>query len=161
MRALQVVVTSIAIGLTALPRAVSADCATATATLLIRAEFSSRTSLKVSTRVLQFEVTDSSVSALASLEFSAGVRTREGAEVVLSVEPMRIPQDSRSPDDDRPVLAFNGEAPGILTGVVSTDLSTVVARWAGSGLRAGRLTFALRAARGSYSVPVRFVLTAP
>jgi hypothetical protein len=38
----------------------------------------------------------------------------------------------------------------------------VAGRWIGSGLRTGRLTFALRSAvAGTYSLPVRFVLSAP
>ena len=125
-------------------------------TVAVVAGFGSRTSLKVSSQILQFAVTDPEEPAIAVIEFSAGARTQAGAEVLLTVE--------RLPSMDCPegtLVMFAGEGRGTTAGTLDAVGPTMIARWTGSGLRTGRLTFVLRAAPGSYTVPVRFVLAAP
>src|SRR5262245_20274347 len=122
----------------------------------VGASFGTRTSLKVSGETLQFAVSDPDVPAVAAIEFSAGVRTQAGAEVMLTVE--------RLPGPDCPevaALTFRGEGAGTVAGALGAAGPTPVARWTGSGLRTGRLTFLLRAGAGTYNLPIRFVLSAP
>src|SRR6266516_4670656 len=59
---------------------------TATASAVVSAQFSSRTSLKVSTDLLRFEVAGPGQPATAAVDFAAGARTQAGAEVLLSIE---------------------------------------------------------------------------
>jgi hypothetical protein len=61
----------------------------ATGTVVVTAQFSSRTSLKVSTELLRFDVMAPGQAAAAAVDFSAGARTHSGSEVMLSVEPLR------------------------------------------------------------------------
>jgi hypothetical protein len=132
------------------------------ASLVVRAQFSSRTSLKVSARVLQFAVAEPGQVAQAVVEFSAGARTGTGSEVVLSVDASRTIDGPGGAADVDTALSFTGEGAGTLGGDVSTRSPTVAGRWSGSGLRSGRLVFSLRAgAAGTYVLPVRFVLSAP
>jgi hypothetical protein len=59
-------------------------------------------------------------------------------------------------------MTFAGEGDGLLAGVVVNGAAAVAGRWTGSGLRTGRVLFSMRAAAaGTYTVPVRFVLSAP
>ena len=125
-------------------------------TVAVVAGFGTRTSLKVSSQSLQFAVSDAGEPAVAVIEFSAGARTQTGADVLLTVE--------RLPSIDCPdgaTVTFAGEGRGTRAGALDPLAPTVAARWTGSGLRTGRLTFVLRAAPGTYTVPVRFVLSAP
>jgi hypothetical protein len=136
---------------------------TAASSVAVSAQFSSRTSLRVSTDLLRFDVADPDRSATAAVEFSAGARTYSGAEVVLSVEPLRAVEGPGGAADDVPSsVSFSGEGAGTMAGALSSSSPSVAGRWLGSGLRQGRVVFALRAGlSGSYSVPVRFVLSAP
>jgi hypothetical protein len=135
---------------------------TATAAVIVNAQFSSRTSLKVSTEILQFDVATPDQPATAAVEFSAGARTPAGAEVVLSVERVRGVEGPGGAADVDASLTFSGESDGTLGGAVATGGPTVAGRWIGSGIRNGRLVFELRAsASGRYTVPMRFVLSAP
>ena len=54
----------------------------ANASVVVTAQFGSRTSPKVSTELLQFDVTTANQSSVATVEFSAAARTRHGGEVV-------------------------------------------------------------------------------
>ena len=131
---------------------------TTTRTVMAHAEVASRTSLSVSSQVLQFTVADPAQPALATVDFVAGVRTHAGAEVVLTVETATVPGaiggESR--------LTFSGDGGGTLGGAMVPTQSAIVGRWVGSGRRAGRIAFSLRApAAGTYSVPLRFVLSVP
>ena len=104
--------------------------------------------------LLQFDVAAPGTAATAAIDFSAAARTQASAEVLLSVEPTR--------DADEAALSFAGEGNGTVDGALSALVPTVAARWTGSGVRDGRLVFALRAgASGRYVVPLRFVLSAP
>ena len=126
------------------------------------ARFDSRTSLSVSTQRLQFQVVNPDEPVTAIVDFSAAARTFAGGEVVLSVEPTRSLDGPGGAADIESGLTFTGEGEGTLGGVVRGDAPAVAGRWIGSGTRTGRLLFTLRAAApGNYSVPVRFVLSAP
>ena len=158
---LPVVLFGLSLCLSARPAAVAAS-ESATASVTVSAHFSSRTSLKVSTQLLHFEVTASSPEALATVDFSAGARTVPGGEVVLTVEEMGTHAGPGGAADVETSLTFSGEGDGLRPGQLRASTPSVAGRWAGSGLRTGRLTFALRSpVPGSYAVPVRFVLSAP
>ena len=133
----------------------------ATATVSVRAEFGARTALRLSSDVLRFDVASPTEEALAVVDFSAAARTRSGGEVVLSVEPLGTRGPGGAADVETSV-SFRGDASGVLSGDLQSAAPTAAARWQGSGVRQGRLTFALRAAAaGQYEVPVRFVLSTP
>lgn len=135
---------------------------TANGAIVVNAQFSSRTSLKVSTQILQFDVAAPDQTATAAVDFSAAARTQAGAEVVLSVEPVRSVEGPGGAADVESSMTFAGEGDGTLGGVISAAGPTVAGRWIGSGLRSGRLLFALRAAAsGTYTIPMRFILSAP
>ena len=120
------------------------------------AGFGTRTSLKVSSEVLQFAVSEPDAPAVAVIEFAAGARTQAGADVLLTVE--RLP----GPDcPEQAAVTFLGDGPGTGAGTLPVAGATPVARWTGSGRRTGRLTFVLRAPAGTYNLPIRFVLSAP
>ena len=128
-----------------------------TRTVTAHAQISARSSLIVSSQVLQFSVLREGQPAVATVDFVAGVRTHAGAEVVLTVEaggPEGAPPDTR--------LTFSGNGDAIVDGRMMAPGPAVAGRWIGSGRRSGRLAFALHgAATGSYVMPVRFVLSAP
>ena len=131
---------------------------TTSRTLMAHAEVASRTSLSVSSQVLQFTVLDPAQPALATVDFVAGVRTHADAEVVLTVETATVP--GASSGDSR--LTFSGNGGGTLGGAMVPAQSAIVGRWVGSGRRAGHIAFVLHAqATGTYSVPLRFVLSVP
>jgi len=141
------------------PNVASAD--TASRALTVSATFSSRTTLKVSADLLRFEVA-SGQPATAIVEFSAGTRTQSGAQVVLSVEPLRGLEGPGGAADVETSVSFAGHGEGTLNGMLRAAGPTVAGQWIGSGMRHGRLVFALQAgAPGTYTVPVRFVLSAP
>lgn len=134
----------------------------ASATVTVTATFGTRTSLDVSTQLLQFETRQPGQPATASVEFAAKARTGTESEVLLSVEALRSAEESGGAADVETSVTFEGEGEGTLRGRVAFARPVVAGRWVGSGRRHGRLVFALRAgARGSYSLPVRFVLSAP
>ena len=67
------------------PRLAAAE-ESANASVVVSAQFSTRTALKVSSELLRFEVRPGSVATTEVVEFSAGARTYAGGEVVLTVE---------------------------------------------------------------------------
>jgi hypothetical protein len=121
------------------------------------AEFSAVTSLRVSSQTLQFVSTQPDRPAVAVVEFVAGARTRQGGEVMLSVEPL-AGVEVEMEDGPNVAVTFTGEGAGLLSGTLASTGPTPVARWTGSGLRTGRLTFS---APSTATFPVRFVLSAP
>ena len=134
----------------------------ATGNITVNVNVAPRTSLKVSAGVLHFDVTQPGASATAAMEFTAGARLAAGSDVVLTVEPLRGLDGPGGAADVDTALSFVGEGEGLLAGPVAMAHSTIVGRWQGSGLRAGRVIFKLRAnAAGVYSLPVRFVLSTP
>jgi hypothetical protein len=131
-------------------------------TVVVNAQFASRTSLKVSSDLLRFDIVGPGATATATIEFSAGARTPSNGDIVLTVEPMHAMQGPGGAADAEAFLSVSGEGQGLVAANVSATSGTVIGRWQGSGLRAGRLVLALRAnAAGSYSMPVRFVLSTP
>ena len=125
-------------------------------TVAVVAGFGTRTSLKVSGETLHFVVSDPDGPAVAVIQFSAGARTHAGGEVMLTVE--RLP----GPDcPEEAAVTFRGEGAGTVAGTLAAAGPTPVARWTGSGVRTGRLTFLLRAGARAYNLPIRFVLSAP
>jgi hypothetical protein len=136
----------------------AADSTSASAAVVVNANFSTRTSLKVSSQVLQFAVPSGDETSRVEVDFTAAARTRAGGEVILLVE-------SFGPLDDGSAGAtevrFAGQGQGASGGMLAVNAATPVARWIGSGLRTGRVTFTMRAVAGLYTVPVRFLLAAP
>jgi hypothetical protein len=131
---------------------------TITRAVRAHAEVATRTSLSVSTQVLQFTVPDPARPAVATVDFVAGVRTHVGAEVVLTVETASLPGAAGRDSS----LTFAGDGEGTLGGAMVPAQSSIVGRWVGSGRRSGRIAFALQGpAAGIYSVPLRFVLSVP
>ena len=135
----------------------AADSASASASVVVNAQFSTRTSLKVSSQLLQFAVGADDQAPSVAVDFSAAARTHSGGEVMLLIEPLGGMDDGEGSTE----MTFVGEGQGTSRGALAAGGLTPVARWTGSGLRTGRLTFTLRAAAGRYLVPVRFLLTAP
>jgi hypothetical protein len=130
--------------------------------LVVSAQFGSRTSLKVSTQVLRFEMDAATGMAVAAVDFSAAARTREGGEVMLSVEPLRAIKGPGGAADVETALSLEGQGDGTVRGQLAKVGPSVAARWIGSGFRTGRLLFSLHTSSpGTYTVPVKFVLTAP
>ena len=151
--------TAVIIAALALPASVQAS-GQATSSVVVTAQFSSRTTLKVSARVLDFDVPHTTGLATAVVDFSAGARTTAGSEVVLSVEQNRATSGPGGAADVETALTVTGEGHG--TAALAPYAPATAGRWTGSGLRTGRLTFELRAsAPGRYTVPLTFVLSAP
>jgi hypothetical protein len=125
----------------------------------LSAHVQSRTSLRVSSPVLSFVVGGDGETGSASIDYVAAARTPPDGEVVLSVEPLRRADGPGGAADAETDFSLN--VPGHGRHRISTD-PVAAARWVGSGSRAGRLTFTLRAdAAGTYVLPVRLVLSAP
>ena len=132
------------------------------ANVIVNVNVATRTSLKVSSRTLHFDVRQPGGIAIAALEFTAGARTPAGSDIVLSVEPLRAIEGPGGAADVESDLSFSGEGLGLLAGPLDAAGSTVVGRWQGSGLRQGRVVFSLRAsAAGTYLLPLRVVLSTP
>ena len=131
------------------------------ATVVVTAHFSSRTSFKVSSDLLRFHLTESDGRATTAVDFRAAARTASSAEVTLSVEPLPpVEMPAKAVID--PVISVTGLAPGGEGTVVAHGSPGLASRWFGSGVRTGRLIFTLQAgAVGRYSIPVQFVLSAP
>lgn len=125
----------------------------------LAAHVESRTSLRVSTNTLTFVVRADGGTATASVDYTAAARTRHDAEVVLSVEPLRSVDGPGGAADLETMLSVDSETTGSQP---VSSMPVLAARWTGSGVREGRLTFTLRAdAAGTYVVPVRVVLSVP
>jgi hypothetical protein len=96
------------------------------------------------------------------VEFVASARTHGQGEVVLTVEPVRGIEGPGGASDLDAAVAFSGDGAGTQTGLLRTADPVVAGRWTGSGRRTGRLRFSLNTDTiGAYSLPVRFVLSAP
>ena len=137
-------------------------CADGDATVAVSVHVSSRTSLHVSTGVLEFNVPDGGRSASAAIEFLAGARGPSGSEVVLNMEspqPVQAPGGAADVDTE---ITFAGEGAGMMSGTLATASASVAAAWHGSGQRHGRIVFTLHASTpGTYRLPIQLVLTTP
>jgi hypothetical protein len=147
---------------TLVPVGAASAADTTNATLVVRAEFHSRTSLRVSSELLRFDVASPERPATVSVDFMAGARTQSGGEVLLTVERLHALEGPGGAADVESSVSFDGHGTGTLAGDLPVAGVSVAGRWQGSGLRTGNIVFALRAAAsGSYVLPVRFVLSAP
>ena len=100
--------------------------------------------------------------ATASIDFSAGARVAAGADVVLTVEPLRQLEGPGGAADAETSIAFEGVGEGLVRGRLDGVGPAIAGRWQGSGLRQGRLSFTIRAsAAGTYALPLQFVLSTP
>lgn len=134
----------------------------ARAAVNVNVQVSSRTSLRVSSELLRFDVAQPGGAATAAIDFAAGARTPAGSDIVLTIEPLRGLDGPGGAADAGAALSFSGEGQGLLAGQLPSAQTTVIGRWHGSGVREGRVVFTLRAdAAGTYSMPVRFVLSTP
>jgi hypothetical protein len=134
----------------------------ATASVRVNVRVASRTSLRVSSDVVRFDLPERGGAATAAISFSAGARVPAGARVVLTLEPLRHVEGPGGAADVEGSITFEGDGDGLLHGKLEGARPVVAARWQGSGLREGRLLFTLRSeAPGSYTLPVRFVLSTP
>lgn len=158
MRSLPILAT---VAFALLPHGAAAQ-SSASASVVVNAQFGSHTSLRVSSQILRFDVADLAQPTSVAVDFSAAARTQAGGEVMLSVEPVRALEGPGGAADVESAISFAGEGDGTLTGVLGTAAPSIAGRWTGSGIRTGRLLFSLRtSAAGSYTLPVRFVLSAP
>lgn len=133
-----------------------------TASLTLTAQVHARTSLRVSSQVLRFDVLETGAPAVAAVEFMAAARTRSDGEVVLAIQPERWIEGPGGAADVDASITFSGDEPGTLAGELVPAASVVAGRWTGSGRRTGRLLFTLRASlEGTYLVPVQFLLASP
>jgi hypothetical protein len=144
-----------------LPRPSAAEDV-ARASVNVNVQVAARTSLKVSRELLQFDVAEPGHPSTAAIEFSAGARTPSDALVLLTVEPFGAIDGPDGAACADAVLDVAADGDGIHAAPIAGASSTVIGRWHGSGLRQGRLVFTLHArATGSYTVPIRLVLSTP
>ena len=132
----------------------SASSDTTTRSILAHAQVAARSSLIVSSELLQFQVSEPGRAASATVDYVAGVRTHAGTEVLLTVETTSDLADTN--------VSFANLADGGARGALTMMRPVIAGRWIGSGRRTGRIAFSLSAGTaGVYPVPVRFVLSAP
>jgi hypothetical protein len=126
------------------------------------------TSLRVSDDVLVIAPRQTAGEApliAGAIEFRAAARTASDGEVILTIEPL-APLSSLSgggAGDGATTVAFEGSGDGAQSGALSDTRPETAARWIGSGLRTGRLTFTVRGPVSPHgaTLPLRFVLAAP
>ena len=130
---------------------------TTSSRITITAQVYSRTALRVSTDELYFDAGEPNAGPVASVEFDARARIPSGTDIVLTVQPI-----DAAIGQDPTTITFAGVGAGTRAGTLSAAVPATAGRWTGSGRRSGRLLFTLCNARpGVYTVPVRFVLSAP
>ena len=135
--------------------------ATHAADLTVCVQVRPQTSLRVSSAVLRFEVSPATPSPHVLVEFRAAARTARQGVTLLVVTPTGALQGPSGADV---AVVFTGAGEGSASGFLSvTGGPQVVARWTGSGVRQGRLTFMLSGAvvPGWYVLPLDFALTTP
>lgn len=133
-----------------------------TASVAVTVQVSARTSLRVSSHLLDFVVPQPDGSATAVVDFSAGARVAAGANLVLSVESLGVLGGPGGPGAVDTEVTFAGDGDAAAGGTLDPTGPAVAGQWRGSGLRRGRLLFTLKAsAAGTYEVPLRFVLSTP
>jgi hypothetical protein len=134
-----------------------AGASDATQQLTIRTTVAPVTALHVSSQVLVFDVPADHATAATAVEYVASARTDRAGEVILSVETARAIDGPGGAADAETLLTVGAESAPL-----AGERLVVAERWMGSGTRAGRVVFTLRAAAaGRYVVPVRLVLSAP
>ncbi len=138
------------------------------AVLQFNATISPISSVRVSSDVLTLEPRETGLDGATfaqSIEFRAASRTSQSGEVVLTMEPL-FPLDRLNGGgaaDGVTSISFEATGEGAQAGMLRDHEPQTVGRWVGSGVRTGRITFAVRGPidpRG-VTVPLRFVLTSP
>jgi hypothetical protein len=133
----------------------------------LQAAIGPRTSLRVSAQVLLIEPSPPGADGpvgVGSIDFRAAARTMGAGEVVLTVEPLAsLASLGGGPSGAPAAISFTGSGAGAQDGVLRDGQPETAARWAGSGLHSGRLTFVASGsiAPQGVSIPLRFLLTAP
>jgi hypothetical protein len=135
----------------------------ARATLTMTASLDTRTSLRVSSSQVRFELVDGTPPAPVFVEFTVAARVRANTDVVLTVEAvgrLEGPSENTSTSEDV-VLWFQGE--GARAGTLTEGVPHVAGAWKGSGVRRGRVAFGLRGtlAAGEYLQALHFVVSTP
>jgi hypothetical protein len=133
----------------------ASESTVARTSILASANVQPRTSLAVSTDVLRFEITDPYQDAEAVVTFSAGARASASSEVLLAVSANPIGAGGSTSDAELTVSS------GANTQPIVGGERAIAAQWTGGGLRSGQLRFRLRAAPGTYVIPVRLQLIVP
>jgi hypothetical protein len=131
---------------------IAADSTVARTSVVASAEIRTRTSIVGSTDMLRFHVTDANQPADAILTFAAGARAAASSEVLLLV--------STETTADASEMALTVSA-GPNTHPIIAGERVIAMQWIGGGLRSGELRFQLRAAPGTYTVPVKLHLIVP
>jgi hypothetical protein len=144
-------------------------CASEQAVAMTRFQATVRpsTSLRVSDHLLVIDPRppgyDGPVVA-GTIEFRAAARTASDGEVVLTVEPLTpIGAIGGGAADAPTTVGFQGIGIGAQDGVLRDGRQETVARWVGSGLHVGRVTFVVKGPltpQGA-TVPLRFLIAAP
>jgi hypothetical protein len=99
-----------------------------------------------------------------AIEYRAAARTSSDGEVLLTVEPLASTgAPPGGPAGTGTSVEFQGTGDGARSGMLRAGTPEAAARWVGSGLHTGRLTFIVRglAAPEGATIPLRFLLTAP
>jgi len=165
MRAISRSLAIVAIGLSVWRSSAAPAAATRTAMVTVRAEVGACTSLHASVSMLRFEVSLAGTESAppVTVEFRAAARTKDRADVLLTVEPAGVLEGPSGAADAEMAVVFTGEGDGTESGVLNAAGPQVAARWTGGGVRQGRLTFTFSGpiAPGTYLLPVRFVLSTP
>lgn len=125
------------------------------------------TSLRISSHFLVIDASTDGFEGpveVGFIEFRAAARTARNGEVVLTVEPMStLDAFGSGAAGPPPAVSFLGSGDGAQNGVLRAGQPEAAARWVGSGLHAGRVTFVVRGSVGPQgaSVPLRFLLAVP
>jgi len=125
------------------------------------------TSLQVSNHLLVIAPRQTASEApliAGAIEFRAAARTASDGEVILTVEPLApISSLTGGAGDSTTTIVFEGSGDGARSGALSNAGPETAARWVGSGLRIGRLTFTVRGPVSPHgaTLPLRFLLAAP
>jgi hypothetical protein len=148
--------------LVAHPAALAAQSGDRSVAIVATATITPRTSVKVSTRTLEFRLEPGSSEAVAVVEFTTAARAVPGADVLMTVAADGGLSGPGGAADVDAEVTFSGDGSGTLAGALPRAEAAPTARWNGGGVRNGRLVFTLRASTpGVYTLPVRFAVSIP
>jgi hypothetical protein len=150
-------VASIVLGYIAWQSPLSAQ-SVATHALSLQTSLAPRTSLRVSTSRLRFDVVADGKVAGAAADYRAAARTAAHGHVVLTIQPdgaLESPDGSRTTG----LAVLCGDAAGSVP--LTVGRPQAVGRWTGSGVWQGTVSCRLQGATapGSYFQPVNFVVS--
>lgn len=132
-------------------------------TLTMAATVDSRTSLRVSSSHVRFDIVEGTPAEPAFVDFIVAARARADGDVVLTVEAVgRLERLSGGRSaGEHVVVWFQGE--GEHAGALTETTPQVAGAWKGSGVRHGRVAFRLLGApvAAAYVQELKFVLSAP